>query len=107
VKFGKLQSLVELDLSFCSELGCLPDSIVDLSQLKTFTLSGCKKLENLPMEFEKLQNLVELDLFGCFELGCLPDSIVDLLHYWGARKWRICHWNFEKFGELESSDFSN
>ncbi len=78
MEFGKLQSLVELDLSSCSELGCLPDSIVDLSQLKTFQLCGCQKLENLPMEFGKLQSLVELDLFECSELGCLPDSIVDL-----------------------------
>jgi Leucine-rich repeat (LRR) protein len=78
MEFGKLQSLVELDLSHCSELGCLPDSIVDLSQLKAFRLSNCHKLENLPMEFGKLQSLVELDLFGCSQLGCLPDSIVDL-----------------------------
>jgi hypothetical protein len=47
MEFGKLQSLVELDLSYCFELGCLPDSIVDLSQLKTFRLSGCHKLESL------------------------------------------------------------
>ncbi len=78
MEFGKLQSLVELDLSKCSELGCLLDSIVDLSQLKTFQLKGCHKLENLTVQFEKLQNLVELDLSKCFELGCLPDSIVNL-----------------------------
>jgi hypothetical protein len=36
MEFGKLQSLVEVDLSSCSKLRCLPDSIVDLSQLKTF-----------------------------------------------------------------------
>jgi hypothetical protein len=36
MEFGKLQSLVDLDLSGCSQLGCLPDSIVDLSQLKAF-----------------------------------------------------------------------
>jgi hypothetical protein len=54
MEFGKLQSLVELDLFGCSQLGCLPDSIVDLSQLKTFRLGGCNKLENLPMEFGKL-----------------------------------------------------
>jgi hypothetical protein len=35
VEFKKLQSLVELNLSGCFELGCLPNSIVDLSQLKT------------------------------------------------------------------------
>jgi Leucine-rich repeat (LRR) protein len=78
MEFGKLQSLVELDFSGCSQLGCLPDSIVNLSQLETFQLQGCNKLENLPMEFRKLQSLVELDLSGCSQLGCLPDSIVDL-----------------------------
>ncbi len=78
MEFGKLQSLVELNLSECSELGCLPASIVDLSQLKTFQLSGCKKLEDLLVEFEKLQSLVESNLFECSELGCLLNSIVDL-----------------------------
>jgi Leucine-rich repeat (LRR) protein len=58
VEFGKLQSLVELDLSDCSQLGCLPDSIVHLSQLETFRLSFNHKLENLPVEFGKLQSLV-------------------------------------------------
>jgi Leucine-rich repeat (LRR) protein len=60
MEFGKLQSLVELDLSSCSQLGCLPDSIVHLSQLKTFGFYDCNKLEKLPTEFEKLQSLVEL-----------------------------------------------
>jgi Leucine-rich repeat (LRR) protein len=78
MEFGKLQSLVELNLSHCSQLGCLPDSIVNLSQLKTFRWWGCNKLENLPMEFGKLQSLVELDLSRCSQLGCLPDSIVNL-----------------------------
>ncbi len=78
MEFGKLQSLVELDLSYCSQLGYLPDSIVNLSQLKTFQLGGCHKLENLPVEFGKLQSLVELDLSYCSQLGYLPDSIVNL-----------------------------
>jgi Leucine-rich repeat (LRR) protein len=78
MEFGKLQSLVELDLSFCSQLGCLPDSIVHLSQLKTFRLLECHKLRNLPVDFGKLQSLLELDLCGCSQLGCLPNSIVHL-----------------------------
>jgi invasion protein IalB len=78
VEFEKLQSLVELDLSSCSQLGCLANSIVDLSQLKTFQVCRCEKLENLPVEFGKLQSLVELYLSECSELGCLPDSIMDL-----------------------------
>ncbi len=65
VEFGKVKSLVELDLSYCSQSGCLLYSILDLSQVKSFRLSWCHKLENLLMEFGKLQSLVELDLFGC------------------------------------------
>jgi hypothetical protein len=59
VELKKLQSLVELELSGCSELGCFLDLIVDLSQLKRFRLQGCHKLENLLMGFRKLQSLVE------------------------------------------------
>jgi hypothetical protein len=74
----KLQSLVELDLFGCFQLGCLPDSIVHLSRFKTFRLSECHKLENLLVEFGKLQSLVQLGLSNCSQLGCLIDSIVDL-----------------------------
>ncbi len=61
MEFEKLQILLTLNLFGYFELGWLPDLIVDLSQLKTFQLSQCHKLENLPMEFEKLQSLVELN----------------------------------------------
>jgi Leucine-rich repeat (LRR) protein len=85
-------------------LGCLPDSIVDLSQLKSFRLFNCHKLENLPMEFGKLQSLVELDLSGCSQLGCLPDSIVDLSQLKSFRLFN-CH-KLEnlpmEFGKLQS-----
>ncbi len=60
MEFRKLQSLVEVDLSDCSKLGCLPNSIVDLSQLKTFQLWGCHKLENLKVEFGKLQSFYSI-----------------------------------------------
>jgi len=55
MELGKFESLVKLDLSDYSQLGCLLGSIVDLSELKIFRFSGCHKLENLPMEFRKLQ----------------------------------------------------
>ncbi len=61
MEFGKLQSVVELDLSNCVQLRFLPNSIVHLSQLKTFQLIRCNKLENLPVEFGKLQSLMELN----------------------------------------------
>jgi hypothetical protein len=38
MELKKLQSLVELDLSGYSQLGCSLDSIVNLSQLKTSQL---------------------------------------------------------------------
>jgi hypothetical protein len=44
-EFQELQFMVELDLPSWSQLGCLPDSIVHLSQLKTFRLIGCHKLK--------------------------------------------------------------
>jgi Leucine-rich repeat (LRR) protein len=78
MEFGKLQSLVELHLSYCFQLACLPDSIVHLSQLKAFHLYLCRKLESLPLEFGKLQSLEELDLSHCSKLWCLPNSIVHL-----------------------------
>jgi len=78
MEFGKLQSLVHMDLSCSFQLRHLPESIVHLSQLKTFSLQRCYKLENLPMAIGKLQSLVKLDLSYCSQLGCLPDSIVNL-----------------------------
>ncbi len=54
---------MEFDLSECSELGYLLDSIVDLLKLKTCRLPGCHKLEKLQVELEKLQSMVELDLY--------------------------------------------
>jgi len=77
MEFEKLESFVYLDLSGCSQLGCLLDSIVDLSQLQAFRLNDYHKLENLPMEFGEFESLVYLDLSRCSQLGCLPDSIVD------------------------------
>jgi hypothetical protein len=80
MEFEKLQSLqVTFDLFSRFKLEWLPDSIVDLSQLKTFRLWQCHKFENVPMEFEKLQSLqVAFDLFSRFKLEWLPNSIVDL-----------------------------
>jgi Leucine-rich repeat (LRR) protein len=95
MEFDKLQSLVILHLFYCFELGCLLDSIVDLSQLKTFRLSKCHKLENLPMEFGKLQSLVELHLSSNSKLGCLLDSIVDT-----RRKRPICDHHIYNYLQL-------
>ncbi len=63
MEFGKVQNLVKLDLSSCFELGCLRDAIVDLSQLKTFQLCWCHKLENLRVEFKKFGGIGLIFLF--------------------------------------------
>jgi hypothetical protein len=70
MEFGKLQSLVGLDLSHCSRLVSQPNSIVHLSHFKTLRLSKCHKFKNLLTEFEKLQSFVKLNLSRCSELGC-------------------------------------
>jgi hypothetical protein len=78
VEFGKLQNLVELDLLHYSQLGYLLNSIVDLSQLKTFPLFERHKrllerhkLKNLPMEFRKLQSLSQ-----CHKLEVRPIILI-------------------------------
>jgi hypothetical protein len=102
VKLGKLQSLLELDLSECSEFECLPNSIVNLSQLETFCLRGCHKSENLLVKLGKRESLVELDLSECFELGCLLYSIMNLSNLQTfqsdkCRNRKICKWNSKNF----------
>jgi hypothetical protein len=69
MKFGNLQSLVDLELSSCSKLGRLPDSIVELSKLETFNLRGGSKLENLLVKFGNVPSLVEFKLSGCSKFG--------------------------------------
>ncbi len=91
---------------------CLPDSIVHLSQLKTFQLQRCHKLENLLVEFGKLQILVELNFSKCSKLRCLPNSIVDLSQLktfglkWG-RKLENLPVQFGKLQSLVELDLSN
>jgi hypothetical protein len=46
LEFEKLQSSVELDLFDCFQLGCLSDSIMHLSQLKTFIVRIVPLLKN-------------------------------------------------------------
>ncbi len=52
MEFEKLQTLMEADLSYYSKLGCLPYSIVHLSQLNIFQLNEFFKLEILFENFK-------------------------------------------------------
>jgi hypothetical protein len=70
MEFEKLQSLVELDLSGCSQLRFLPDSIVNMSQLET--LRRFQKVDTLPIGIDgnMHQLLVYMDRS---QFECLPD----------------------------------
>ncbi|KAJ6737581.1 hypothetical protein OIU85_019626 [Salix viminalis] len=86
-----LDQLVKLNLSSCTSLTCLPDSIGELKSLVKLDLRYCKKLASLPSSIGKLTCLVKLHLGGCYELASLPDSIGELkslveLHIWFCKK---------------------
>jgi hypothetical protein len=68
MEFGKLQSLMELDLSRCSQLGCLPYSILNLSQLKTFRL-GVQQIDESTNEVRETSKLGATPLISMFPIG--------------------------------------
>lgn len=72
---GKLQSLVELDLSFTS-IGCLPNSIGNLKQLKVLRMHSIRGITELPRAIWLLEKLEELNAGGCWDLtGEIPKEI--------------------------------
>ncbi|KAJ1256640.1 hypothetical protein BS78_K337400 [Paspalum vaginatum] len=74
---GKLKKLRTLNLSWCWNLECLPDSIGDCNMLSSIVLWKCNKLTALPKSVGKLQKLGTLNLSCSRELKSLPDSIGD------------------------------
>ncbi|KAI3417112.1 uncharacterized protein J3R85_014732 [Psidium guajava] len=72
---GKLQSLVELNLSFTS-IGHLPDSISNLKQLKVLRMRNIRGITKLPSAIGLLEKLEELDVSACHNLtGEIPEEI--------------------------------
>jgi Leucine-rich repeat (LRR) protein len=63
---GNLTGLKTLDLSGCKSLTTLP-AISKLTVLKAMNLNDCKSLKTLPV-ISKLTGLTELDLNGCDSL---------------------------------------
>ncbi|KAM1916216.1 hypothetical protein ACFX13_035977 [Malus domestica] len=99
----KLKYLVELDLSYCSQLENfpeflelmehlkslnlsgtavkkLPSSIEFLLGLKIIQLQGCKRLSSIPKNICKLKYLEELNLSCCFELENFPEILEPMEH---------------------------
>ncbi len=75
---GNLTALRSLDLSECSQLTALPESVGNLGALLTMDLSGCDKLTALPESVGDLGALLTLDLSGCMDLTALPESVGSL-----------------------------
>jgi leucine-rich repeat protein SHOC2 len=63
--FGKLGSLIELNLQECESLKSLPDNFGLLSELQKLVMHHNKSFVKLPEGFGRLQALVELDLGTC------------------------------------------
>lgn len=70
-----LKQLKLLDLTCCTLVTSLPNSIMGLTQLKVLKLSGCRSLVGLSENIGALSQLELLDLAGCGSLTRLPYSI--------------------------------
>jgi Leucine-rich repeat (LRR) protein len=75
---GKLNALLELNLSGCSSLQDLPTSIGQLNALQELNLSECSSLKKLPTSIGQLSALQNLHLSFCLNLQELPTSIGQL-----------------------------
>ncbi|OEL31074.1 putative disease resistance protein RGA3 [Dichanthelium oligosanthes] len=74
--FGKLEGLMHLDISDCSNLESLPQDLGSITKLQFLNLSGCSGIEELPESFLKLTNLMHLDMSSCH---CLrPEALCGL-----------------------------
>ena len=69
----QLSSLTALDVSGCSRLRSLPDSIGELRQLTTLDVRSCLLLRSLPSTTPRLHNLRHVLRKGCYSLLLLPD----------------------------------
>ena len=70
---GQLTGLERLDLSFCSGLASLPDTIGQLSALQWINLDRCNGLASLPDTIGQLSALKEINLMYCDGLASMPD----------------------------------
>ncbi|KAG0607697.1 hypothetical protein M758_8G048300 [Ceratodon purpureus] len=71
-------NLLNLDLTNCTSIITLPDSIGQLSRLQLLDLDGCRNLQKLPSTIGQLSHLEKLRIQECENLESLPDSIPSL-----------------------------
>ncbi|XP_074353201.1 TMV resistance protein N-like isoform X2 [Apium graveolens] len=70
---GRLGKLVELILSYNSNLETLPDTICNLRSLEILDITRCEKLKVLPDQLWKLSSLRALEAHGATLLKRLPE----------------------------------
>ena len=78
VGFQAFPNVLRLDLSKCTSITTLPDSVGRLSKLHALVLYSCSNLQKLPSSIGQLTSLNELSLCGCSSLEGLPDTITAL-----------------------------
>ncbi|KAG0564039.1 hypothetical protein KC19_8G078200 [Ceratodon purpureus] len=71
-------NLLNLNMSRCTSIITLPESIGQLSRLQLLDLDGCRNLQKLPSTIGQLTQLKKLRLQECESLESLPDSIPTL-----------------------------
>ncbi|KAG0563729.1 hypothetical protein KC19_8G055000 [Ceratodon purpureus] len=71
-------NLLNLDMTNCTSIITLPDSIGQLSRLQLLDLDGCTNLQKLPSTIGQLTQLEKLRIQECESLESLPDSIPTL-----------------------------
>ncbi|KAL1210731.1 Disease resistance-like protein DSC2 [Cardamine amara subsp. amara] len=85
---SKAANIEELNLSFCSGLLELTNSIGNATELKSLNLDYCESLEEPPSSIGSLINLEKLDLYKCKKLVTLPS--IENLHKLPALKMSHC-----------------
>jgi structure-specific endonuclease subunit SLX1 len=75
---GELQSLQELTIRNCNSLTTLPQSMGHLTSLRSLILDSCSAISLLPESLGELHSLQELTVQSCRSLSSLPQSVVRL-----------------------------
>ncbi|KAG0575963.1 hypothetical protein KC19_5G044200 [Ceratodon purpureus] len=71
-------NLLTLNLTNCTSITTLPDSIGRLSRLQELNLDYCENLQKLPSSIGQLTALTVLRLYRCISLEALPDTFTAL-----------------------------
>ena len=88
---GSANTLQFLYISYCENLGVLPEWLPDLSSLRKLQIMHCRKLSSLPEGMDRLTALRELEICDCPELR--RDYEREVSKDWG----KMVKFSFEEF----------